>query len=82
MVLSIDAHRDQITRLVDRNPSLASDVSEALADAYLYATYDMMRDSDIAESVFAPECPYDWDTIRTREVEFDAVVSPSSSDQP
>ena len=81
MVLSIDAHRDQITRLVDRNPSLASDVPEALADAYLYATYDMMRDSDLAESVFAPECPYDWDTIRTREVEFDAVVSPSSSDQ-
>jgi hypothetical protein len=82
MVLSIDAHRDQITRLLDRNPSLASDVPEALSDAYLYATYDMMRDSDLAESVFAPECPYDWDTIRTREVEFDAVVSPSSSDQP
>jgi hypothetical protein len=82
MVLSIDAHRDQITLLVDRNPSLASDVPEALADAYLYATYDMMRDSDLAESVFAPECPYDWDTIRTREVEFDAVVSPSSSAQP
>jgi hypothetical protein len=79
MVLSIDAHRDQILRLLDRNPSLASEAAEALADAYLYATYDMMRDSDLAESIFAPECPYDWDTIRTRVVKFDAVASPSGS---
>jgi len=79
MVLSIDAHRDQVTRLLDRNPSLASEACEALADAYLYATYDMRRDSDLAESVFAPECPYDWDTICTRAVEFDAVASPSGS---
>jgi hypothetical protein len=79
MVLSIDAHRDQIVRLLDRNPSLASEAPEALADAYLYATYDMMRDSNLAESIFARECPYDWDTIRTRAVKFDAVASPSGS---
>lgn len=82
MVLSIDAHRDQVTRLLDRNPSLAADVSEAIADAYLYATYDMMRDSDLPESAFSPECPYDWETVRTREVTFDLVTSPTSSDQP
>jgi hypothetical protein len=82
MVLSIDAHRDQVTRLLDRNPSLAADVSEAIADAYLYATYDMMRDSDLPESAFSPECPYDWETVRTREVTFDLLTSPSGSDQP
>jgi hypothetical protein len=80
MVLSIDAHRDQVTRLLDRNPSLAADVSEAIADAYLYATYDMMRDADLPESAFSPECPYDWETVRTREVTFDLVTSPSGSE--
>jgi hypothetical protein len=79
MVLSIDAHRDQITRLLDRNPSLAADVSEAIGDAYLYATYDMMRDSDLPESAFSPECPYDWETVRTREITFDLVTSPSGT---
>lgn len=80
LVLSIDAHRDQITALLARNPSLVADVPEMLVDAYLYATYDMMRDSDLPESVFAPECPYDWNTVRTRKVEFDMVVSPSHSE--
>lgn len=77
MVLTIDAHREQIAVLLERNPSLAVDVAEALADAYLYATYDVMRDSDLAESIFAIECPYDWETIRYRPVEFDAMMSPS-----
>jgi hypothetical protein len=82
MVFSIDAHRDQITRLLDRNPSLSSEVPEALADAYLYATYDMMRDSDLPDSIFASDCPYDWDTIRNHLVEFEGVESPHGSEHP
>jgi hypothetical protein len=80
MVFSIDAHRDQITRLLDRNPSLAAEIPGALVDAYLYATYDMMRDSDLPEQVFAPDCPYDWDAIRNYPVEFDGVESPHGSE--
>jgi hypothetical protein len=79
-VLSIDAHREQVTRLLERSPSLAADSGEALAEAYVYATYDMMRDSDLPESAFSPECPYDWETVRTREVTFDLVTSPSGSE--
>ena len=78
-VLSIDAHRDQVTRLLNRSPSLVADADEALAEPYVYATYDMMRDSDLPESAFAPECPYDWDTVQTREITFDLVTSPSSA---
>lgn len=78
-VLSIDAHRDQITRLFDRSPSLVANAPEVLAEAYVYATYDVMRDSDLPESTFLPECPYDWDTVRTREVTFDLVTSPSGT---
>jgi len=80
MVFSIDAHRDQISTLLKRNPSLAAEVRELLPDAYLFATYDIMRDSDLPEKIFASECPYDWDTLRTRLVEFDAVESPSASE--
>ncbi len=80
MVLTIEAHRCQIESLLDRSPSLVRDAPEALADAYLYATYDMMRDSDLPESIFAPECPYTWDTIRTQHVEFDGIESPHVSE--
>lgn len=79
-VLSIDAHRDQISALLVRNPSLITDAAEALAEGYVYATYDVMRDSDLPESTFAPECPYDLDTARRRQIEFDLVMSPSGCD--
>lgn len=79
-VLSINAHRDQITALLLRNPSLMTVAAEALAEGYFYATYDMMRDSDLPESTFAAECPYDWNTVRTRHIEFDLVTSPSGSE--
>jgi hypothetical protein len=78
-VLSMEAHRDQIARLLARNPSLAAETSKALGRAYRYATYDMMRDSDLARSAFSPECPYDWETVRTREITFDLVTSPSDT---
>jgi hypothetical protein len=81
MVLSIDAHRDQINRLLARSSSLVADVPEMLADAYLHATYDVMRDDlHLPESTFAAECPYSWDTIRTQHVEFDGIESPDGSE--
>ena len=79
-VLSMDAHRDQITHLLTRNPSLAADTSKALGRAYLYATYDVMQDSDLPETIFAPESPYDWETVRTREIVFETTMSPSGSE--
>ena len=78
-VLSMDAHRDQIAHVLARNPSLAAETSKALGRAYRYATYDMMRDSDLARSVFSPECPYEWETVRTREITFNLVTSPSGT---
>ena len=78
MVLTIDAHRNQITGILNRNPSLADDALQVLVDAYLYATFDLMRDVDLPESIFKPECPYDWETLRERYVEFDLVMSPAN----
>lgn len=77
-VLSIGAHRDQIETLLRRNPSLISLATEALSEAYIYATYDMMRDSDLPESAFQTQCPYDWETVRTRKVAIDLTASPSN----
>jgi hypothetical protein len=78
-VLSMDAHRDQITHVLIRNPSLAAETSKALGRAYIYATYDVMRDSDLPHSTFAPECPYDWEAVRTREIVFETTQSPSGA---
>jgi hypothetical protein len=78
-VLSMDAHRDQIAHVLVRNPSLAAETSKALGRAYRYATYDVMRDSDLPRSIFAPECPYDWEAVRTREIVFETTKSPSGA---
>jgi hypothetical protein len=78
-VLSMDAHRDQITHVLTRNPSLAAETSKALGRAYRYATYDVMRDSDLPGSIFPPECPYDWEAVRTREIVFETTKSPSGA---
>lgn len=78
-VLSMDAHRDQITHVLARNPSLAAEKSKALGRAYRYATYDVMRDSDLPEAIFPPECPYDWEAVRTREIVFETTKSPSGA---
>lgn len=81
MVLSIEAHRDQISRLLDRSPRLEVKVPEILPDAYLYATFDVMRDDlDLPESTFASECPYNWHMIRYKPVAFDLAVSPSDDE--
>ena len=81
-VLSIDAHREQVTRLLERSPSLAPDSAEALAEAYVYATYDLMRDCDLPESIFPPECPYDWEAVLAREIVFETTKSPSGAANP
>ncbi len=82
MVLSIDAHRDQISRLLDRSPRLEVKVPEVIPDAYLYATFDVMRDDlDLPQSTFASECPYNWHMIRTKPVEFDGIESPNDSER-
>jgi hypothetical protein len=78
-VLSMDAHRNQIAHVLTRNPSLAAEMSKALGRAYIYATYDVMRDSDLPNSIFAPECPYDWEAVRTREIVFETTKSPSGA---
>jgi hypothetical protein len=78
-VLSMDAHRDQITHVLARSPSLAAEKSKALGRAYRYATYDVMRDCDLPESIFPSECPYDWEAVRTREIVFETTKSPSGA---
>lgn len=78
-VLSMDAHRDQITHVLDRNPSLAAETFKALGRAYLYAIYDVMRDSDLPKSTFLPKCPYDWEAVRAREIVFENTKSPSGT---
>ena len=81
MVLSIDAHRNQITRLLDRSPKLATRVHDVIPDAYLFATYDVMRDDqDLPKSTFESECPYSWHMIRNKPVEFDGIKSPFDSE--
>ena len=79
-VLSIDAHRDQVAAILRRSPSLTKDIAEVLDNAYTFATYDVMRDSGLAESIFAPQSPYDLEALRRRVFCFETFVSPSHSE--
>lgn len=80
MVFSIDAHRERIARVLDRNPSLDARIHRALARGYHYAVYDVIRDTDLPNSTFAEDCPYDWDTVLNRWVEFHGSESPDSTE--
>jgi hypothetical protein len=75
-ILSMLEQRHRIVRLLRKNPSLKSRISEAMTEGYADARRDAMRETGMAAAVFPRECPYDWSAITTRVVEFDDLRSP------
>ncbi len=76
-VLSIAEHRRRTIRVLKKNPSLKSSVYEAIDDAYEDAAGDAKRETGLPGDTFAQICPYVWEDIMTRVVEFDDARSPN-----
>lgn len=69
--LSIQEHRRRIQRVLKKNPSLKSNIDDAVDEAYEDAVGDAKRESGLPSDVFPAICPYVWDEIINRVVELD-----------
>ena len=75
-VFSIRAQRRQIVRVLKKNPSLKPHIAEAIGEAYSDARDEAEEETGLSKNVFELTCPYDWDAILTRAVEFGDIRSP------
>jgi Domain of unknown function DUF29 len=66
--LSIANARDEITDLLDDNPSLKPIVDDVMASAYRYARRKAAIETDMAEDAFPAQCP--WNFVRAMEEGF------------
>lgn len=77
-VFSIRTQRRQIARVLKKNPSLKPHIAEAIEEGYEDARDEAQTETGLPASVFNARCPYDWDAILTRLVEFDDIRSPEN----
>ncbi|ABD86114.1 DUF29 domain-containing protein [Rhodopseudomonas palustris] len=75
-VFSIRTQRRHIARVLMKNPSLKPHIAEAIGEAYVDARDEAQQETGLPAKVFGSICPYDWEAILTRAVEFDDVRSP------
>lgn len=75
-VFSMRIQRRHIARVLKKNPSLKPHVAEAIGEAYSDARDDAQEETGLPAKVFELTCPYDWDAILTRAVEFEGIRSP------
>ncbi|KIZ48071.1 MULTISPECIES: DUF29 domain-containing protein [Rhodopseudomonas] len=75
-VFSIRTQRRQIARVLKKNPSLKPHIAEAIGEAYLDARDDAQEETGLPAKAFGSTCPYDWDAILSRAVEFEDIRSP------
>jgi hypothetical protein len=64
---SIVVHRKHIEDELTDSPSYMARITEAMKRAYSTARAEASGETDLPMSTFPQECPYDWDTIMTRE---------------
>ena len=64
---TITEQRYRTQRQLRKNPSLKSQLNEIVHDAYLSARLAASSETEQEVDTFPAECPYDWDTILTRE---------------
>jgi hypothetical protein len=79
---SIRTRRRHIVGVLKKNPSLKPHIEEAIGEAYLDARDDAQQETGLPPKVFELTCPYDWDAILSRAVEFEGVRSPEEQFHP
>ena len=77
-VLLIRTQRRHIARVLKKNPSLKPHILEAIDEAYEDARDEAQTETGLPASAFDARCPYDWNTILNRLVEFNDTRSPES----
>jgi hypothetical protein len=72
---SIWEHRKRAARHLKRGPGLKSVITEIITDAYVDGRDYASRDTRLPESAFPDVCPYGWDEIMARPVEWPQATS-------
>jgi hypothetical protein len=73
--LSVAIHRKHAARALRKNPGLKGMLAEVLSDAYDTARLEASGETDLDLSVFPETCPYDFDAIMARPIEWPAATS-------
>lgn len=66
--VTIGNQRDQVAKLLARNPSLKARREEATAIAYRAARREAYAETGLDLDNFPVECPYSWDNIVNRPI--------------
>ena len=69
---SITVQRNQVRRVLRKNPGLKPRVKTATADAYEDARIEAAAQTRLSPRKFPAQCPYAWDEIMERPVEWPA----------
>ncbi len=77
-VFSIRTQRRQIARVLKKNPSLKPHIGEAITEGYEDARDDAQEETGLLASALPSTCPYDWDAILTKVIEFEGVRTPEN----
>lgn len=72
-VYSIAEQRDRYRRVLRKNPGLKQHLETMRSDIYPSARRWAADETNLHESEFPAECPYDWDVILNRPFETDSV---------
>ena len=67
---TIREQRRRISRLLKKNPGVKAALAEALHEGYLDGRDRAIGETNLDKSVFPTSCPYTFDMIMQREIEF------------
>ncbi|MBV9065206.1 MAG: DUF29 domain-containing protein [Methylobacteriaceae bacterium] len=70
-VLSIREHRRRVTRILNRNPGLKSELHLAMSEAYEDAADRAAGETDLPDHIFPEKNEYSWEAMMTRKIEWD-----------
>jgi Domain of unknown function DUF29 len=67
---TITVQRNQVRRVLRKNPGLEPQVKAATADAYEDARIEAVAQTRLSPRKFPAHCPYGWDEIIERQIEW------------
>ncbi|RXF75639.1 DUF29 domain-containing protein [Hansschlegelia zhihuaiae] len=75
-VFTIAEQRDRYAVVLRKNPGLKQHLETMRSDVYRSARRWAANETNLHESEFPRECPYDWDDLLSRPFETDSVPAP------
>jgi hypothetical protein len=69
---SIQVQRKHVDKVLRKNPGLKTHIQEAIGDGYAVARLEAAAQTKLDPRAFPEECPYSWDEIMQRTIEWPA----------